>query len=416
MELFADLGAEVEELWRRTNYNEDDFPALAADALKRAELPAKVSPWEVAQWSLTQTELPRQRDPQGNFGDPPITVFSAPRFYIDIYFWFEGTTATHQHGFCGAFQVMDGSSIHSWYEFERRKKINAFCEIGEMRLKTCELLEKGDVQPILAGREYIHSLFHLNHPSVSIVLRTERSPLHLPQFSYHKPGLAIDPFYDEPTLTKKLQILSALFRGGRKDADEQVTKLLEASDLQSSYLILSQARGLLKNDHLGEMFTPGAADARFNGLLQTVAEIHGEAGTALADVFAFQARLDEIVRRRAIVTEPEHRFFMALLLNVTGREHIFILIRQRFPEAEPREKVLDWVFDLSQTRIAGSEGNALGIDGFGEAEMIALEHLLMGKNDVQTSEAYSAENGDIGAIRPAIAKVRSSVLFQALLS
>src|ERR1051325_7448174 len=113
MQLFNQLGAEVEGIWRRKNYNEDEFPAIAADALKRADLPSKLSAWDVLDWSLEQTELPRQRDIHGNFGDPPITVFSAPRFYIDVYFWFKGTTATHQHGFCGAFQVMDGSSIHS---------------------------------------------------------------------------------------------------------------------------------------------------------------------------------------------------------------------------------------------------------------------------------------------------------------
>ena len=32
MELFDQLGAEVEETWRRKNYNEDDFPAIAEDA------------------------------------------------------------------------------------------------------------------------------------------------------------------------------------------------------------------------------------------------------------------------------------------------------------------------------------------------------------------------------------------------
>jgi hypothetical protein len=120
--------------------------------------------------------------------------------------------------------------------------VNTFCEIGDMSLKVCELLEVGDVQEIWAGRQYIHSLFHLDYPSATIVIRTERSPLHLPQYSYQKPYLAIDPFFEEPTTTKKLQVLSALFRARRKDTDEQVTRLLEASDLQTSYSILSQMR------------------------------------------------------------------------------------------------------------------------------------------------------------------------------
>jgi hypothetical protein len=106
MELFDKLGAEVEETWREQNYNEDLFPAIAADALRRANLPSKLSAWDVIQWTLAQSELPPQKDPTAKFGDPPITLFVSPRFYIDVYFWLDGTTAVHQHAFAGAFQVL----------------------------------------------------------------------------------------------------------------------------------------------------------------------------------------------------------------------------------------------------------------------------------------------------------------------
>ena len=62
-------------------------------------------------------------------------------------------------------------------------------------------------------------------------------------------------------------------------------------------------------------------------------------------------RLEEILRLRSFVTNAEHRFFLALLLNVEGRENIFPLIKQRYPDADPVEKVLDWVFELSETRV-----------------------------------------------------------------
>ena len=100
-----------------------------------------------------------------------------------------------------------GSSIHSWYEFDRTESVNSFLETGEMSLKVCELLKVGDVQEIRAGRQYIHSLFHLDQPSATIVVRTDRSPLHLPQFSYHKPYIALDPFFEHQTTTKKIQSL-----------------------------------------------------------------------------------------------------------------------------------------------------------------------------------------------------------------
>jgi hypothetical protein len=407
MELFHQLGAEIEELWRGRNFNEDEFPAIAAAALKRADLPSKISAWDVVDWSLKQTELPSQKDLYGKFGDPPITVYSAPRFYIDLYFWFEGTTAIHQHGFCGAFQVLLGSSIHSWYEFERRLGVNIFTEIGDMSLKVCELLDVGAVQEIRAGRQYIHSLFHLDYPSATIVVRTEKSPLYLPQFSYEKPYLAIDPFFEESNTTKKLQMMSALFRAGRPDADEQAMALLERSDLQTSYMILAQLRHLLRSNQLSQMFNLDASKARFKAFVDVVAKRHGEAGEALRPVFERYDILDEIVARRAYVTNAEHRFFLALLLNVEGRERIFALIKQRFPDVDPIEKVLDWVFDLGQTRVVGIENsNALGIPDFGEPEMSALEDLLNGKTDDEMGEV----NAD------ALSRIRSSVIFRPLMS
>ncbi len=414
MELFDQLGAEIESLWLEKNYNEELLPAVAKDTLKRADLPSKLSAWDVVEWSLKQTDLPRQRDPRGNFGDPPITVFSGPRFHIDIYFWFEGTTGIHQHGFCGAFQVLLGSSIHSWYEWDRHEVVNTFAETGEMRLKTCEILEVGDVQEIWAGNQYIHALFHLDQPSATIVVRTDRSPLHLPQFEYHKPSLALDPFFEQETATKKLQIVSALIRAKRPDADSQIIDLLNRSDLQTSVSILSQLRGLLRSNHMSQLFKLEGPEARFEAFLDVVRERHGALGDTLAAVFDHRDRLDDILNRRDFVTNPEHRFFMALLLNVDERTRILGLVKHRFPDMDPVEKVLDWVFDLAETRVVGVETpNALGIPDFGDPEMFVLENMLHGKTDEEIRQAFSAENPG-AEIGEAIAKIRDAVIFRPL--
>jgi hypothetical protein len=406
MKQFTDLGQEIEKLWLATNYNEAHFPAIAADALKRADLPLELSAWDVVEWSLKEYELPRQRDLNARFADPPITVYSGLRFQIDVYFWFEGTTATHEHAFCGAFQVLMGSSIHSWYEFETREVINSFCELGEMSLKVCELLNVGNVQEIWAGKGYVHALFHLEQPSATIVIRTDRSPLNLPQFSYHKPGFAIDPFFEQDTLIKKYQMLSTLYRASRPDADEQAAAMLEKCDVQTAYNILFRVRHLLRSNQLGQMFDAGGSRERFEKLLGPVVERHGAAGEAIRGVFKRDDVVDDIMGRRGYVSDPEQRFFMALLLNVEGREKILDLVKARFPDADPVEKVLDWTFDLSQIRIFGGEGNnALGVADFGDAELDALEQVLKG-----------APIEEIRASHPdAAAKIESSTTFRPLL-
>lgn len=416
MEAFDRLGRSIESAWLDENYNEERLPAIAADALRRADLPSQISAWEVAEWALGQQELPPQRDLHGNFADPPITIYSGPRFHIDVYFWFEGTTAIHQHGFCGAFQVLAGSSIHSWYEFEAREVINKFVEIGDMSLKVCELLNVCDVQEIWGGKRYIHSLFHLEQPSATIVVRTDRSPIELPQFSYEKPNLAIDPFFEQPTTTKKLQILSAAFRAKHPDADRMATDWLSRADLHTTFTILSRLRHLVGANQLEQMFGLDSGKGRFRAFWEAAETRHGEKGRIFAPIFDRLDAVDEIVRLRSLVVNPEHRFFLALLMNVDTRGQILSLIRQRFPESDPIENILDWVFDLSQTRVAGVEAsNALGIPNFGEAEMYVLEAILNGSTDDDILAVYSSESGGKDAAE-ALTRVRSAPIFRPLLS
>lgn len=419
MQLFNKLGAEIETVWRDKNYDEEIFPHLAADALKKAGLPAQVSAWEVIEWAMAQTFLPEQKDLAGKFGDPPITIYNSPRFHIDVYFWLEGTTAIHQHSFCGAFQVLLGSSIHSWYEFDRQETVNAFTEIGNINLKLCELLNVGDVQPIRAGKQYIHGLFHLEMPSATIVVRTHKSPLHLPQFSYYKPFLAIDPFFEEANTIKKMQCVTAMIRSKYERTDEFIADWLKTSDFQTSFHILSTLRGYLRSNEIDQLFNLNATENRFDALMEVVRTRHGERANVFPKVFAHLDRQDEIVRRRSFVTDAEQRFFLALLMNVEGRERIFALVKERFPDAEPLDKVLDWTFDLANTRVLGQNlPNALGIADFDDTDLFVLENLLQNKtpDEIQTILETEYGAGRVENLAERVEKIQNSVIFQPLLT
>ena len=418
MELFNKLGAEVEILWRDKNYDEAVFPELVANALKEANIPAKMSAWDVIEWTMQQVVLPDQKDLPGRFGDPPITIYNSPRFHVDVYFWLEGTTAIHQHSFCGAFQVMMGSSIHSWYEFERSESLNVFTEIGNMNLKLCELLSVGDVQTIQPGRQYIHGLFHLEQPSATIVVRTHRSPLDMPQFSYYKPHLAIDPFFEEPNTTKKMQCVTAMIRAKYPRTDEFIADWLRIADFQTTFHILSTLRGYLQSNQIDQLFNLSTPQTRLDAFMEIVRERHGERANVFPQVFAHLEKLDGILRQRSFVTDPEHRFFLALLLNVEGRTRIFSLIKDRFPASEPLDKVLDWTFDLAQTRVLGQNiPNALGIADFDDTDLLILENLLQDKpaDEIQTILETDYGSGKVENLAERIEKLRNAVIFQPLL-
>src|SRR6266481_8267228 len=152
MRQFEELGVLVESRWRAQNYNEDLFPEIASQTLAESDLTGQVDPWEIIRWVHTTAELPRQQDRKANFGDPPITLFAGPRFYVDVYFWLDGTTSIHQHAFTGAFQVLLGSSIHSRYSFSETKIISEHFSVGELHLEDVQLLQKNDVRLIKPGR------------------------------------------------------------------------------------------------------------------------------------------------------------------------------------------------------------------------------------------------------------------------
>src|SRR5438132_12409307 len=232
MRFVQDLGALVEQRWRDEDYSEERFPAIAEQALLETTPHTRIDPWDVIRWVNTTAELPEQQDMAGRFGNPPLTLFNGPRFYVDIYYWLDGTTTIHQHAFSGAFQVLLGSSLHSQYDFEEERRINPHFSVGRVSLRQVELLKQGDVRPIWPGKPYIHSLFHLDRPSASIVIRTRRTPQVLPQYNYHKPYFAIDPFYETAAMNKRLQSAALLLGMDHPQADVLINEMLACADFQ----------------------------------------------------------------------------------------------------------------------------------------------------------------------------------------
>jgi hypothetical protein len=312
--------------------------------------------------------------------------------------------------------VFEGSSIHSWYEFERDEAVNIFTETGRLNLKVCRILEKGMTQEIWPGRQYIHSLFHLEEPSTTIVVRTHRSPLEMPQYNYYKPGLATDPFYSEDTAIKKRQIVMALLQARRPDADELIAKLLNESDFQTSFSLLTNLKPALMNDHIERTFGVETGKKRFERFFEIVEKRHGPTAEILRPVFDYLDLQGQLIEKRKFVSEPEHRFLFALLLNLDDREHILELIRQRYTDEDAVEKVLDWLFDLSQTRVLGQDTSVLGFD-LGAPEMFALEGILRSKKDdeIEAEFALESKDADPELIQTALGTLRSATTLRPLL-
>lgn len=423
MEEFQKLGALVENRWRAENYSEQLFPEIAAQALVEADLPARVDPWDVIRWVQNADSLPEQRDVEGRFGNPPVTLFCGPRFIIDIYYWLDGTTSIHQHSFTGAFQVLLGSSIHSRYSFREDKIINEHFSVGELALEEVQLLKLNDVRTIQAGRDFIHSLFHLDRPSATITIRTEHTPSAALQYDYRKPHFAVNPFFRNPVMIKKLQTIGLLLGMKHKDADMMIGDLICSSDFHTAYFALAETYQQLQSNEMDALFGLSTGKDRFKAILNRCKNVHGELTDLVLPVLEEHERQMSIIQRRGTITKDAHRFFLALVLNISSRAKILELVKQRYRDQDPVETILDWVEELGRTRVLGSkETNALGMAEFDDSYVFVLECLLQGLSEDEIYERATAEYPPDNAaelktrIPALIEALKNSTLFKSLLA
>jgi hypothetical protein len=358
---FTELGREVLARWKRENFSLAAFPAIARAALEERPPAAHVDLAELVRDFLLEDEQPFQTS--SGFGQPELVVFDDPRFYIQLLFWLDGTTQIHQHEFSGAFHVMAGSSLHSEFAFENARAVTAHFRVGDLRLERTELLETGSTVPIVSGGGCIHSLFHLETPSLTVVVRTHSDPGTGPQFTYLPPHVAVDPFFTDALTSRRTQLLDVLERTGDPAYAELVREMVAELDFERGFFILQNGLGHLRN--LGE----------WEETLEIFRRKHGP----LADVV--EPTLDEIVWRdtlvglRSSVEEVEHRFFLALLLNVRSRAELLTFVARRF-DGDPVETVLRWVEELMEGSDVGAWVLDVELDDEPEIFLAALRAIL----------------------------------------
>jgi hypothetical protein len=189
-----------------------------------------------------------------------------------------------------------------------------------------------------------------------------------------------------------MQSASLLLRMQHPNADVMIGELLANADFQTTFSLLDLARGYLTGNRLEQTFGITTGEDRFQKFVQMARERHGDLVDLLQDVFAEADRQNNIVHRRSQITSAEHRFFLALLLNVRQRASLLELVTARFPERDPIQTIMDWVDELANTRVlGGSESNALGIVDFDEDYSFVLECMFEGCSLEATMERIERE-------------------------
>lgn len=368
--LFKDLGDAVLDRWKRENFSLAKFPEIARSALEAQPPARKMKLPALMRDFLLNDDQPAQTD--SPFGEPELVVYNHPRFYIQLLFWMDGTTAIHQHEFSGAFHVMHGSSIHAHYEFEKARPVTPYIRVGNLRMKKMEILESGRTVPIVSGQQDIHSLFHLDSPSVTVVVRTQHDPGTGPQLNYLPPHIAFDPHFSDTLMMRRKQLLDVLEQSDGDAYVELVIEMIADLDFERGFSLLHHCIESLRNL---EQWEP---------VLHVFEKKHGALAAGVAATLEEDARRSVIKGLRSTIIEPEHRFFLALLMNAPTREDLFSLVKQRFPKDAPAASVARWAEELMEMSDAGVAildavfPEALEIEPDAQAEIFlaAFSHFL----------------------------------------
>jgi hypothetical protein len=329
---FTELGNSVYDGWKKANFSLPAFPQIAVASLEAKPPSRHVDLARLTRDFLLDDEQPIQTS--SPFGPPELIVYDNPKFYIQALFWLDGTTDIHQHEFSGAFHVMEGSSIHSRYAFENAESVTAHFRIGDLKLEETHLLEKGSTVPIVSGRSCIHSLFHLETPSVTIVIRTHSDPGTGPQFTYLPPHLAIDPIQSDSLTLRRKQLLDVLERTEDPAYSDLVLEMIGALDFERGFFILQNSMGHLRN--LGT----------WEEIWEAFVAKHGELANPVLPTLLEIIRRDALVALRASIDDPDHRFLLALVLNLETRDAILAMIARRY-SGDPLENIFQWALDLT---------------------------------------------------------------------
>lgn len=338
----------IQSRWHAANLDELQFPAIAAEELGEARLSESLDIPALVRWFVHETGVAPQVNIEGTFGEPPLTLAATSRFYIEALFWLDGTTSIHQHQFSGAFSVLCGSSIHTRYGFARRQRVNASTAVGALTVESVEFMRPGQVRQILSGNGTIHSVFHLERPTVSIVVRTLIDHEAGPQFDYWPPSIARAPTLLDTRLTRQLQLLRTLCKIEAPDRFQHARELLERTDYASALMVIDAV-----------VSTEPSAWPKILELIDLVRARHTTIDCDLVPVFDVRRRAYFVSGQRSQVRDPELRLFLAMLLVLPTRAACFEFLRTYSPDRDPERLIASWIDQLAKLETSAEQRTML---------------------------------------------------------
>jgi hypothetical protein len=308
------IGAAVREAFERSPGRREDMTECADSVLRTHPEIAGLRPRRVLDRLCAGGQDIANLQFGSRFSDLQLMLHVEDDFVVQLLFWTNATTSIHDHFFAGAFRVVEGSSLHCNYRFDQAGGAGAF-GWGRLELVDAELLHTGDVRTVHFAPRTIHSVFHLEVPSVSLLIASSLVHPGERQREYVGGRLAVDMAVDDHLLTKRLQALKIV--AATSPLLPHLEIFLRGADARSLHACLVALDPEISRLDDGE-----------RGEVERVVRKHPQAEPVLAAV-----RTEKVVSRlmlmRRRMRDPLARFVLAMIVNVPEPERWPDLLARR---------------------------------------------------------------------------------------
>ena len=385
--IIGQLVARIDADWRRVGFAQNDFPRISCEALSAVSPHAVIDPVAILA-SLAAGEardllVGEHRSPQ------VVPLYAGPRFSLTLHLWQDHLQSPHSHAWCGAYQVLHGTSLHGTYSFEEEWRYDSKLLLGKLRQVSLDPLGPGAIVPVLRGGDsLIHGIGYIDPLGLSLSTRSvENDPAMT--HDYLEPGVAVQGSYVDRGTLERLRSLDALTAINPEHAYEVLGEMLERADPRTCFYLLRHAavrfRSVMDLDGLFARAAP-----RFGP----------NADKALGGV-ATWAREALLRARRKTLSNADHRFFFGALHQARDLDAIETIVASRYEE-RPRDFIHRCLTEMASTE-SDAGWSLLGTpitSDFGPVLVALLDDPTTEAVLARLAEEYGAE--DIRALEPVL--------------
>jgi len=155
------------------------------------------------------------------FSDAHFKLFDDGYFWIEILTWWSSDVNTHDHDFSAIQYQLLGESIDVKYKFVPSVEDGSL-EVGEVVAEGLQVWSPGTKSVVVPGRTEPHLVYHLDQPTVSLLVRTHPREEIGGQRNYFPPFVRADYTEIDNAFRLNLKYLRLLSKDENKDRFAEV--------------------------------------------------------------------------------------------------------------------------------------------------------------------------------------------------